>query len=180
MAKERELTPEAFELLLKWLDPDRDKAGLKYEAIRHRLVTFFYARGCWEADRLTDRTITVVAGKVPQLIDIYKGDPTYYFIGVARKIFHVYLRDEQRPPQPPPPQPPRWTERDYKCLEGCLEKLSSKARRMFEEYYDGQESDRVRLAEEFGISLNALRIRVHRIRGTLKACIKNCIDRSDQ
>jgi DNA-directed RNA polymerase specialized sigma24 family protein len=179
MAKEPELTPEAFELLLKWLDLNRDKAGEKYEAIRHRLITFFYGRGCLEADRLTDRTLTVVAGKVPQLIGHYKGDPTYYFIGVARKIYQEYLRSERRTSQPPPPRA-GWTEREYQCLEQCLENLTPHARPMFEEYYCGQESDRISLAGHFGISLNALRIRVHRIRATLKACVKDCIDREGE
>lgn len=175
MPKERELTPETFELLLKWLDPDREKAGEQYEAIRHRLVTFFYGRGCLEADELSDRTITVVADKVPQLIDHYKGKSVYYFIGVARKIYQEHLRSERRTPRPPPP-PARWTEHDYRCLERCLQKLAPHARRMFEENYVGQESDRENLAMQFGISLNALRIRVHRIRKTLNACVRGCLD----
>lgn len=176
MAKEPELTPEAFELLLQWLDPDRGKAGAQYEAIRHRLITFFSGRGCWEADLLTDRTIAVVAGKVPQLIGHYEGKPVYYFIGVARKIYQVWLRSQRRTPRPPPP-PAGWTEQDYKCLEQCLEKLAPHARLTFEEYYVRRESDRENLAKELGISLNALRIRVHRIRESLKSCVKDCLDR---
>jgi DNA-directed RNA polymerase specialized sigma24 family protein len=179
MTKERELTPEAFELLLKWLDPDRGKAGEQYEAIRHRLITFFYGRGCPEADLLSDRTITTVAGKVSQLIDHYEGKPVYYFIGVARKIYQEYLRSERRTPRPPPP-PAGWTEQEYQCLERCLEKLAPHARRMFEEYHGGQESDRENLVKQFGISLNALRIRVHHIRKKLKACVKECLDREGE
>jgi DNA-directed RNA polymerase specialized sigma24 family protein len=179
MPKERELTPEAFELLLKWLDPDRDKAGEQYEAIRHRLVTFFYGRGCLEADELTDRTITVVADKVPQLIDHYEGKPVYYFIGVARKIYQEYLRSERRTPRPTPP-PAGWTEQEYQCLERCLDKLAPGARRMFEAYHGAQEPDREGLAGEYGISLNALRIRVHQLKKKLKACIKDCLDREGE
>jgi DNA-directed RNA polymerase specialized sigma24 family protein len=179
MTKERELTREAFELLLQWLDPDRGKAGEKYEAVRRRLVTFFYGRGCLEADVLADKTITVVADKVPTLVDSYHGDPVYYFIGVARKVFQEHLRTKRRPPPPPPP-PPAWTEQDYKCLERCLEKLPPRLRRMFEEYYRGRGADKQTLAAEFKISLNALRIRIHRIREPLRVCVKECVERGDE
>lgn len=179
MAKEPQLLPEAFELLLQWLDPDRGQAGEQYEVIRHRLITFFYGRGCREADLLTDRTITVVASKMPQLIGRYEGKPVYYFIGVARKIYQEYLRSERRPPSPPPPPPAGWTEQDYQCLERCLEKLAPHARLMFEEYYVRRDSDRENLAKEFGISLNASRIRVHRIRESLRSCVNDCLDRAD-
>lgn len=181
MEKERELTSEAFELLLQWLDPDRDKAGQKYEAVRRRLITFFYGRGCGEdSEWLSDRTITVVADKVPQLIDSYNGNPTYYFIGVARKVHKEYLRLKRRMNRSPPPPPAGWTEQDYKCLERCMGQLASAACQMFEEYYCGQESDRASLAARSGMSLNALRIRVHRIRTTLKACVKDCIEREGE
>lgn len=176
MAKEPELTPEAFELLLQWLNPDRGKAGEQYEAIRHRLIIFLSGRGCWEADLLADRTIAVVAGKVPKLIGQYKGKPVYYFIGVARKIHQEWLRSRRRTPRPPP-SPGGWAEQDYRCLEQCLEQLTPRARRMFEEYYLRRDSDKESLAKEFGITLNALRIRVHRIRQRLKSCVRDCLDR---
>lgn len=179
MPKERELTPEAFELLLKWLDPDRDKAGEQYEAIRHRLATFFYGRRCLDADDLTDRTITVVADKVPQLIDHYKDKPVYYFMGVARKIYQEHLRSERRTPRPPPP-PAGWTEQDYQCLEQCLVKLEPGARRMFETYCGGQGCNREGLTGEYGISLNALRIRVHKLKNKLRACIRDCLNREGE
>src|SRR5262249_36046354 len=35
------LTLEAFERLLRWLSPDRDAAGRKYEQIRTKMVRFF-------------------------------------------------------------------------------------------------------------------------------------------
>jgi len=38
MKKEWVLTQEAFDRLLGWLDPDRESAGEKYEAIRLRLI----------------------------------------------------------------------------------------------------------------------------------------------
>ena len=44
----------AFDRLLVWLDPDRDAAGRKYEAIRARLIKVLSYRGCREAEEIAD------------------------------------------------------------------------------------------------------------------------------
>src|SRR5262245_20706480 len=41
-----EINQEQFEQLLNWLDPYCDKAGLKYESIRKRLIKIFVCNGC--------------------------------------------------------------------------------------------------------------------------------------
>lgn len=183
MAKERVLMPESFESLLGWLAPDRDKAGEKYEAIRHRLIVFFTGRGCLEADRLADETIDRVILKLPQLISGYEGDPVYYFCGVARKVYQEHLRSEPRPTKLPP-LPVSWSEQEFQCLEECMEKTLPHHRRMFEEYYcdgeSGMTESRQILAEQLGITMNALRIRVHRVRDALKECVRGCIDREGE
>ncbi|HZT35185.1 MAG TPA: hypothetical protein VFA15_04640, partial [Nitrososphaera sp.] len=65
------------------------------------------------------------------------------------------------------------------CLDRCLKELSSKDRRLLLDYYskDGREKIelRRRLAAELGISENALRIRLSRLRATLKGCIEACL-----
>ena len=51
---------ESFEALLTWLDPDRDKAWEKYQAIWDRLVKIFTWRHCRnveENERLTEMMI---------------------------------------------------------------------------------------------------------------------------
>ena len=49
--KERELNPDTFEALLRWLAPDREEAGKRDEEIRHRLIRIFACRGCSECAR---------------------------------------------------------------------------------------------------------------------------------
>ena len=51
------LTQELFDTLLDWLDPDRERAGHRYETIRLRLIKIFTSRGCPEAEELADETI---------------------------------------------------------------------------------------------------------------------------
>jgi DNA-directed RNA polymerase specialized sigma24 family protein len=183
MIKERVLTPESFEALLSWLAQEREKAGEKYEAIRHRLILFFTGRGCLEADELADETITRVAIKLPNLINGYQGEPTYYFYGVARNVYQEHLRRVPRVTKLQP-APLGWSELEYVCMEKCMEKLSLDNRQMFEEYHCGEASgkmeSRQRLAERLGIALNALRIRVYRVRATLKLCIEECLAREGE
>lgn len=176
MPKERGITPESFELLLAWLNPDRVKAGEKYEAIRHRLVLFFHGRGCVESEALADDAIDVVARKLPGLAERYEGDPTSYFYGVAKKLLQEHLRDGQRKTKSPPARATR-TEAELTCVEECMEKLAPRGRRTFEEYYYRDEPGRKILAEEEDCSVNALRIRVHRLRAGLEACVYACVER---
>ena len=46
------LTPELFEQLLDWLNPDREQAGRDYEALRRRLIKLFTCRGCSDPELL--------------------------------------------------------------------------------------------------------------------------------
>jgi hypothetical protein len=48
MNKDWELSQEAFDALLDWLDSDREQAALKYETIRRSLIKIFTGRGCVE------------------------------------------------------------------------------------------------------------------------------------
>jgi len=94
---------ETFEKLLRWLDPDRDRAGEKYENVRLRLIRIFTCRGCGDVEDLADETINVVASKVDWLIENYHGEPALFFYGVAKNIYHEQYKKKPPPPLPPPP-----------------------------------------------------------------------------
>jgi hypothetical protein len=56
--KNESLTPEDFDRLLQWLDPNPNQAAVKYEKTRIRLITYFAGGGCGcEAERLADETL---------------------------------------------------------------------------------------------------------------------------
>ena len=63
MNKNWDMSPESFEALLGWLDPDRERAGIKYEQIRSGLISFFTGRGHCEAEDLADETINRVISR---------------------------------------------------------------------------------------------------------------------
>ena len=181
MNKNWSLSQEAFDALLDWLDSDREQAGIKYEQIRSRLIKIFTGRGCVDAEELADETINRVTRKLNEIQTEFTGDRARYFFGVANKIYLEHLR-KKVPQSPPPPTDSARAELEYRCLERCIEQLSQEDRELLLKDYGTkgrtQVERRKALADELGISLNALRIRVYRIRGALKECIEKCIQDS--
>ena len=181
MKKEWVLTQESFDKLLAWLDPSREQAGKRYEEIRRRLIKIFTCRGCVEADSLADETINRVTQKMQTLAESYTGDPALYFYGVAHKVHLEYLRRKPAPALPPPPlDSSDEIEREYDCLERCMQQLTPDNRELVLQYYQEEKQAKInhrkQLAEQLGIALNALRIRAHRIRATLHQCVQNCLE----
>lgn len=176
--KEWALTQEAFNQLLAWLDANREQAGKKYEDIRRRLIKVFTCRGCAWAEDLANETINRVAQKVPEVVPTYVGDPALYFYGVAHKVHLEYLRKNPNPPPPPSPEPPDEIEREYQCLDRCMQRLAPENRELVLEYYQEEKQAKIdhrkELAERLGIALNALRIRAYRIRAALQQCVDDC------
>lgn len=175
------LTEESLNMLLDWLDPSRERAGRRYEEIRRRLVQFFVCRGCAEPEQLADQTIDRVARKVPQIADDYSGDPALYFYGVARKVHLEYMRKQRAAPVAPPRREPdtEVAEEEYGCLERCMERLTPDSRSLVLKYYQDERQLKIdhrrELARQFGIGMNALRLRVFRIRAALQQCVLDCL-----
>ena len=179
MKKDWVLTQELFDQLLSWLSSDRELAGQEYEAIRHRLIKLFTCRGCLEPEDLADETINRVANKLLQIKETFEGPPAPYFYAVAGKVHLEYLRRKPLPPPLPPTQDSEELEREYDCLEQCMQRQTPANSQLVLEYYRGEKRAKIdqrrRLAEQYEIALNALRIRAHRIRAALQECVETCI-----
>ena len=178
------LAQEDFERLLAWLHEDREQAGVAYEQIRRRLITIFAARSCATPEDLADETLDRVARRVSDIAQSYSGEKSLYFFGVANNVHHEYLK---RPSQPEP-QPEITTEagdqeRTHDCLEECLEKLAEDSRKILLRYYSQEKQAKIHLhkemAEELGITINTLRLRVLRMKEKLQPCIEKCLERSE-
>ena len=173
------ISQNEFDRLLHWLDSEREKAGIRYEFIRKRLIKIFVCRGAAVPEDLADQTINRVAQKLPEIQAIYTGDPAHYFCGVAVNIFRESLRKAKAEAVVPPnPDPPDDDERDYACLEKCMETLPAMERDLVVAYYQEEKhakiDNRKKLAERLGLGLNALRIRACHIRKTLRECVEQC------
>lgn len=184
MIKQRRLTRDNFNQLLAWLDDDREQAGQKYEDIRHSLIKILVWNGCHEAEDLADEAINRVIEKVPQLADEYEGDPKVYFYGVVKNLLREWRRQQaiEKPASSEFVAPVEFTdqaedpERLFACLEHCLRQLGDSDRQLILQYYQENKQAKIdsrkQIASDLNIGLNALRVKVHRIRAALHKCIE--------
>ena len=182
MNKNWVLTQESFDALLDWLDPQREKAGQKYEDIRLRLIKIFTCRGCSEPEDLADETINRVTNKLKEIEAGFTGDRARYFYGVANKVHLEYLRRKPAVTLQLPVANSDEVEREFKCLETCMDRLTPDNRELVLQYYQEEKKAKIDhrklLAEHLGIAVNALRIRACRIRATLLECVQKCLERT--
>ena len=173
------LGQEDFDRLLAWLDPDADQAGVVYEKIRWRLIAILASRGCAIPEELADETIDRVARRLIDIQATYVGDQAIYFLGVMNNVHHEYLKRREVPRVPDRDDDVEVKERTHACLDKCLDKLTSNSRLIIERYYAENKSAKIhlrkRIAREFGINLNTLRLRALRIREKLQTCVERCL-----
>jgi DNA-directed RNA polymerase specialized sigma24 family protein len=179
------LTQAAFDGFLATLDSDREKAGEKYEYIRLKLLKYFQWCGSDVPDIDADETINRVTRRIYEGQDVY--NVTGYIYGVAKLVYaeSVKRRNQRRAlaegtivelssisvdVEMANPQ---------QCLERCLGCLSDGDREVITEYYRHKKTEKIdcrkRLAAKLGISLNTLRVKMHRQRMNLEACVEKCL-----
>lgn len=178
------MPPENFELLLSWLGPDRDKAGEKYEQIRRNLLDYFRRRDAPDPISLTDEVLLRVTRKVNTVAENFVGDPSAYFMGVARRVLAESWRQQvetELPEDIPVFSNSEAGEREelmLRSLERCWARLSTSEQEILYRYCVETPplklaDSRELLAREINLSLNALRVMAHR----LKRRLRDCIDR---
>jgi DNA-directed RNA polymerase specialized sigma24 family protein len=193
------ITQEAFERMLAELHPDIERAGEQYEKIRRKLVKLFEWRGCPDAEECADETFNRVAQKIGKGASIWTDEPYSFFHGVALYVLREYQRraeqtakalEEVAQMQDISVDPEdllsreteeRERERHLECLNRCLQRLPPESLHLITKYHHGEGStDKARrkeLAQELGITPNALRIRAYRISAAIVECVENCLER---
>lgn len=177
------LTATGFTCLLARLDDDAARAGLEYERLRRTLVRFFEWRGADSAETCADEALDRLARRLEEETTVK--DVFAYAYGIARLV----LLEQRRQPvftpldgelaQAPVVYPGDPDEqRALDCLDRCLGAMESASRALLLTYYEGERrakiANRRQLAETLGLSDNALRSRVQRLRDRLQACIERC------
>jgi DNA-directed RNA polymerase specialized sigma24 family protein len=187
--KEWVLTQAAFDRFLTMLDRDRDKAGEKYEYIRLKLLKYFQWCGSDVPDIDADETINRVTRRIDEGQDIYNLNG--YIHGVAKLVHAESSKRRQRKQrlddalhiQLLPVGADSEAARYQECMERCFECLSDDDREVLVEYYRYEKIEKItcrkRLAARLGISLNTLRVKMHRQRQNLEACVEKCLARSE-
>jgi DNA-directed RNA polymerase specialized sigma24 family protein len=191
--REDGLTAEGFAALLVQLDPAPDLAAEKYETIRRKLIRLFEWRGCTAPEDLADETINRVARRLAEGIELRSNDPYGYFCGVAHLVYKEVLRRAAREHRAIESQgwpPASFTAEDEPAdsrLEGlrrCLDRLPPDQCDLILRYYRGEDRpgesnirNRQSLAHDLELPMNALRIRVHRVRRKLESCVQASLRR---
>jgi DNA-directed RNA polymerase specialized sigma24 family protein len=195
LREEPALTQIAFDRLLDWLDDGVGSNGERYVEMRRRLVAYFERRNRPAAEELADETLTRIARTLEQTGSIATRPPARYCYVIARFVLLEDFRRERR--QVPLDEPligdlsreqmarrieaagdHDARERRLARLDRCLRMLKPEQRELIVEYYRDSRREKIerrrRLAKRLGISMNALGIRVHRIRDALMRCMKSC------
>lgn len=188
MVRDPAIPPKSFDEILYWLNPDRNEAANIYVQLRHDLTKIFAWQRCADPDGLTDEVFDRVARKVHIVRQSFEGDPRLFFYGVARNLIkespkrikkHVSLDDTDLPAPETISEDESASMRE-ECLQACLQKLSAEKQALVLGYYAKEKQakidHRTEMAKRLGITVETLRVRVHRIRGTLEKCIEGCLD----
>jgi len=191
-----ELTQIAFSRLLDWLDDGVASNGARYLEIRQRLVSYFDRRNCPDSDALADETFTRIGRTLEKEGVILTRPPARYCYVVARFVLledvrrqrkHVHLYHSLMIDAPRASKFLRRGSRDdtsvvrehqIDCLDHCLQKLAPDQRELVVDYYRDSHRQKIdhrrEIACRLGITMNALGIRVYRIREALTACLERC------
>ena len=183
------LTADIFAKLLARLDPDRERAGERYEDLRRTLTRFFEWRNAPFPEEQTDEVFNRIARKLFEGVEIRNIGS--YCYEVARLVCLEALkgRDSKRASLDHShdvavvdrADEERENEIRLSCLEDCLDSLPIENRELIVEYYKESKRDRIErrksLAASLGLQREALANRAQRLRDKLEQCVKSCLRR---
>jgi DNA-directed RNA polymerase specialized sigma24 family protein len=174
-----DLSQEALFRLLTRLNADPLLAGEEYEKLRARLMYFFERKGCRVPAELSDETINRVARKVEAGIEIE--DVFKFSHGVARLVLLEHWNDPKREWDQlderlsSPKSDREFDEHRLECMEKCLQSLPPEERDLIVKNCILDKKGKEELAGALGLTINALRLRVFRIRTRLHECREKCV-----
>jgi hypothetical protein len=156
-----------------------------------------------DADAVLDRVAEIVASgkKIEDILQFIPGVARKIFLEILRKEFAISSIEELPGDEDALPSPPKLVgieekikeEKRLTCLDSCLDKLEREDRFLILLYHSAEEKGTKRargerakknetnkefrryLAQFFGISVEALRVRACRIRGDVEKCVEGCL-----
>jgi hypothetical protein len=182
-------TQQSYEKLLATFNSDRNEAGKIYVNVRLKLSRYFERNGVTDAEHYIDVTLDRVMRRLDEGEIIAK---IMAFIFTVASYVRMEAWNEEKQlrdlenemiktteivqPEPVIESPQQL------CLDRCLAELPVETQKLLHDYYSEEGGARIRLrrrmAKGLGIGLNALRIRVHRIRHGLETCVKKCVSQT--
>jgi len=185
------LTKEAYAKLLARFSPDKEEASKQLLIAYLKLVRFFEWNLCDTPEICADKSIDRAARRIDEGEQI--DNLMSYLYGIADFVFWEWRKEQSRAPVAldpddqhffEPPVADEEQEARLRCLDDCLEKLPAADRVLILGYYQEEKGAKIgfrkQIADRLGLGLNALRIRVYRIRTKLEACIIDCLNRAGE
>ena len=175
-----DMNQEELEQILLRLEPEIEGFDRRYVQLRLKMVKFFSWRRCEDPEGLADETISRTVRKILCGEEIRAANPYTYVYAVAVNVFREYLRDQKRRRELAdtyPASEPQVSNDMRDCRRRCFEGLASDKTKLLVEYYVSEQS-REALAKSMGLSLNAVRLQVHRIKVELKVCHRQCMEQT--
>lgn len=183
-----------YDILLRRLDADQQRAAEQYEVLRRKLVFYFARHDCPFPEDLADETLHRVARRFGEAEGNFITNLVDYCFGVAKNIRHEQRRGPERHREEMPPETHLVgsfdverslleREEDRRRLEilmTCLRRLPDDERELIESYYHdedhAQTAQREKLARHLKLTLGSLRSAAHRIRQKLERCARRGIN----
>ena len=184
------LTGPRFADLLARLHADPGQAGLEYERLRRVLIKFFDWRGASSPDECADDCLDRLARRLSERLQVQ--DVRSFVLGIARLVLLERRRQPMMSsidllPERVTAAAPARVDREAPlrdCFDRCLSVMSAESRSLVVAYYEGQRDRKVanrrRLGASMGLSENALRSRVQRLRDHLETCVQTCLAESKE
>lgn len=185
---------ESFEEVLAWLHPDRQTAATIYVNLQEDLTRIFSWNHCSDPEGLTDEAFDRVSKKINHLRQSFDGNPRLFFYGVARNLIREEAKKrkayaslegiELEKINSTTHANEETAEMRAECLQSCLQKLGKEQRKLIVAYYARDKQAKIdyrhELAQQLGVSVGTLRVRVHRLRSTLGRCMERCLKKMAQ
>ena len=185
MANRNEINPSSgFKKLLLLLDADSKIAAEKYELLRLKLITYFRMNRIFFPEDLADQVLERLAIRAASSEPIENAQA--YAHVVAKNLLQETALKEKRQTdaiqylyraanENAEPFDEDFEHRRFSCMKQCLQGLNRKERDLMVQYYSSK-IRRQNLANREKSGVNALRIRIHRIRAKLQPCLQNCLE----
>jgi len=171
-----------FAAFLLRLEPDVAPAR-RYQHVRQKMIKFFSWRYHDDPDGLADETIARTAKNLGAGERVWSEKPYSYVYAIANNVLKEQLRDKEKRRQiedavarePVAAQPEGDADARLECMRECLESLPEEKRLLIGTYYtEGRGPEAVARARR--VTLNALRIQIHRLKQELRRCKRDCLE----
>lgn len=165
-----------FEEFLLRVEPYPPTPEERYKQLRLKLIKFFSWKRCEDPEALADETVrrflrSLVEAEITRALSysvVYALASNLYIEYRRSKLQEDSLSEDLD-------RSLRSVSDNFEdCRAECLERVSPAQLTLLSEYYLGIES-REKLAQALGISTNALRLKVYRLKSQLQSCHQDCI-----